>query len=328
MNSMIELPVYDDENLAACSCEQLIENMVRDEDRVPRNVIDECVRRGEQMLGALAPYAKPDDELEHEVDGYWWLRLHAIMMLGLMPGETAGILLVEYIRNMCRDEDMDLQEWFSGYFPALTRNKPAPVIALFRDMANNMKIDWYVRTNITDAVIADAQRQGESALEQALDWVAEFAASSEEDWEFRLSVGNTLLDFPRDRYRELLDKLAAEQSGFGVHFDKNDIDKAYTKNIDTPDWERFSDPWRFYEPREIANRQQRWQEEALYREEMSKELEELNELDELIDHGPYYQHHEPYQRETPRIGRNDPCYCGSGKKYKKCCLNKEREMLH
>ena len=25
------------------------------------------------------------------------------------------------------------------------------------------------------------------------------------------------------------------------------------------------------------------------------------------------------QRETPKIGRNDPCACGSGKKYKKCC---------
>lgn len=23
--------------------------------------------------------------------------------------------------------------------------------------------------------------------------------------------------------------------------------------------------------------------------------------------------------ETPRIGRNEPCVCGSGKKYKKCC---------
>ena len=22
------------------------------------------------------------------------------------------------------------------------------------------------------------------------------------------------------------------------------------------------------------------------------------------------------------VGRNDPCPCGSGKKYKKCCLNK------
>jgi hypothetical protein len=21
----------------------------------------------------------------------------------------------------------------------------------------------------------------------------------------------------------------------------------------------------------------------------------------------------------PKVGRNDPCYCGSGKKFKKCC---------
>ena len=26
-----------------------------------------------------------------------------------------------------------------------------------------------------------------------------------------------------------------------------------------------------------------------------------------------------YKRESPKIGRNDPCPCGSGKKYKKCC---------
>jgi hypothetical protein len=29
----------------------------------------------------------------------------------------------------------------------------------------------------------------------------------------------------------------------------------------------------------------------------------------------------PYIREEEKIGRNDPCPCGSGKKYKKCCLN-------
>ncbi len=28
---------------------------------------------------------------------------------------------------------------------------------------------------------------------------------------------------------------------------------------------------------------------------------------------------ETYRRSEPRIGRNDPCPCGSGKKYKKCC---------
>jgi len=27
-----------------------------------------------------------------------------------------------------------------------------------------------------------------------------------------------------------------------------------------------------------------------------------------------------------RIGRNDPCPCGSGKKYKKCCLGREEGL--
>ncbi|HTG14601.1 MAG TPA: SEC-C metal-binding domain-containing protein [Blastocatellia bacterium] len=25
------------------------------------------------------------------------------------------------------------------------------------------------------------------------------------------------------------------------------------------------------------------------------------------------------RNKGPRVGRNDPCPCGSGKKYKKCC---------
>lgn len=29
----------------------------------------------------------------------------------------------------------------------------------------------------------------------------------------------------------------------------------------------------------------------------------------------------PFKRDTPKVGRNKPCPCGSGKKYKKCCLN-------
>ncbi|HNI38027.1 MAG TPA: UPF0149 family protein [Pseudomonadales bacterium] len=30
---------------------------------------------------------------------------------------------------------------------------------------------------------------------------------------------------------------------------------------------------------------------------------------------------EPYRREQPKIGRNDPCFCSSGKKYKNCCIH-------
>ena len=39
-------------------------------------------------------------------------------------------------------------------------------------------------------------------------------------------------------------------------------------------------------------------------------------------HGPDCDHDHartPYVRDAPKIGRNDPCTCGSGKKFKKCC---------
>ena len=32
------------------------------------------------------------------------------------------------------------------------------------------------------------------------------------------------------------------------------------------------------------------------------------------------------RRAHPKIGRNDPCPCGSGKKYKNCCMNKDMEI--
>lgn len=35
-----------------------------------------------------------------------------------------------------------------------------------------------------------------------------------------------------------------------------------------------------------------------------------------------YSHHSEPIRKTPKAGRNDPCPCGSGKKFKKCCMNK------
>jgi hypothetical protein len=34
------------------------------------------------------------------------------------------------------------------------------------------------------------------------------------------------------------------------------------------------------------------------------------------------------RRAVSRLGRNEPCPCGSGKKYKRCCFEKDQERLH
>ena len=62
---------------------------------------------------------------------------------------------------------------------------------------------------------------------------------------------------------------------------------------------------------------------------MNTKTQESNSA-ELIEHevlghihGPHCNHThsrlEPLVRQTPKVGRNDECPCGSQKKYKKCC---------
>ena len=46
----------------------------------------------------------------------------------------------------------------------------------------------------------------------------------------------------------------------------------------------------------------------------AKKVKDKDRLGELIS--------APIRTEKAEPGRNDPCPCGSGKKYKKCCLNK------
>lgn len=69
-------------------------------------------------------------------------------------------------------------------------------------------------------------------------------------------------------------------------------------------------------------------------------LKEYNRLGQMCGNGYYYEKYpqeqikaqgtlisdgmdEPYVRGSKKIGRNDPCPCGSGKKYKHCCMNKQ-----
>ncbi|MBA1336040.1 MAG: Protein export cytoplasm protein SecA ATPase RNA helicase [Firmicutes bacterium] len=57
--------------------------------------------------------------------------------------------------------------------------------------------------------------------------------------------------------------------------------------------------------------------EAMMLSGMGEDQEDFidDEDGDFIFEGPQ----QPYVRETPKIGRNEPCPCGSGKKYKKCC---------
>ncbi len=54
-------------------------------------------------------------------------------------------------------------------------------------------------------------------------------------------------------------------------------------------------------------------------EETPREIRRRRKQQMIMDRGEGPQKARTMRREGPRVGRNDPCPCGSGKKYKKCC---------
>ena len=48
-------------------------------------------------------------------------------------------------------------------------------------------------------------------------------------------------------------------------------------------------------------------------------LLDVDEEEDYDDNESFYLPSSPVVRSEKKVGRNDPCPCNSGKKYKKCC---------
>lgn len=69
---------------------------------------------------------------------------------------------------------------------------------------------------------------------------------------------------------------------------------------------------------------------AHFRDERGRELRHherasfVRRDDRWYFHDGYTPKSAPVTRDAPKVGRNDPCPCGSGKKHKKCCAARAR----
>jgi hypothetical protein len=227
------------------------------------------------------------------------------------------------------------------YWTALLANKMDFAQGRLRQLAQDDSFPASERYHIFACLLAGSQDRPQE-LDNTLDFLADNLQALPKDEEARLLLADLLMNFPRARHRPLLDRLAKEQRKMPFkYFDTQDIREAYDRG-DYPQWERFSDPWWFYQPGQIAQRQLRWRRENSLQRGMTDEdifdleSDEFDSDDEAFFEDEFYDefgedalpprgnlmdYPDTYVRETPKVGRNDPCPCGSGKKYKKCCLH-------
>lgn len=308
---MNDIPDIAPDILANYTANQLIDLLATHEDRAPRALFDACVAQGDTMVATLVDYFRRMETMDPDDEAYdWWMNIHGFWLAGAIPGEAAGQLLLELLRRADQRDDFTL-DWVAGYMPWLFANKPDATAVQAQALAEDRCVGWYARCEAVDAVVGMAHGRSQASLESALDWLAGLVSNPDEDEDLRGLGGSLLMDFPRPRHRAMLDRLAAEQEiepKPGQIFNATDVEKAFARNSDKPRWFPRGTPWDFYDDAQITARQKRWREE----EERAARQEEIAALNRLYP--------ETYLRDMPKLGRNDPCHCGSGKKYKKCCL--------
>lgn len=279
-------------------------------------------KAGPRFIELMERYADGDDRSDRTRDALFFI-LH---MMGEMQETRAFPGLCRLIR------DSEAIDWILGDATTETLNQilistfdgdPAPLKAVIEDAA----ADQFVREAAFEALawhcrmgaISDGEMRayllhlhGHMQLQDEnvvwLGWVNAVSSLGYEDLapqaerlvdEFFLHVMD--VDDFRDDLRQTLED-PDRMARFAANHVGPFVDTVGTLST----WHGFSEEYR----------------EQLARGEGTDDgLSDLD--DQLVPRGwPSIMHGEPAINPTRDIGRNDPCPCGSGKKYKKCCLGK------
>jgi hypothetical protein len=317
---------------------QLFELITTRKDTLSLQVVDECVRRQHSMSPKLCTYLNDDRHWDAAEGGdKWWALVHCVFILGKMTGKSATTALLEVMARKASDPHAVIWEWLDAYWPALLANKSEFAIAPLTLIAQDASLPGLERYDACLCLLSFSFDKDLPQLEDTIDLVAKQIQFMPRNDESRYLCASLLLDFPRYRHRNLLNRLARDQRKIVFdYFSTKDISEAFARG-DMPEWIQFSDPWWFYQPGQIAERQLRWREQGagmVYPGEFNDDDFQLDEFEEFTptEFSDFDQHFfpgdypdlsdaEPHVRDAPKVGRNDPCPCGSGKKYKKCCLH-------
>ena len=123
-----------------------------------------------------------------------------------------------------------------------------------------------------------------------------------------LEKADAMLEMLTDEYAECLEGYLADSSNFGMA--KSMVMAEISAGYDMTDPDEMN---RFM---------------LAYNESLLEKFT-LNDVDDADDAmaspATLMQPVAPIRNESQRVGRNEPCPCGSGRKYKKCCLRKGAE---
>jgi hypothetical protein len=318
-------------NYAEKTTLELLDLLVKEEDRVTLEHIQELAARPDAIEPLRAWLADMDRWMEAE-HGEWWALYHAFTILSLTRRPELLDDLLEALKYAYLEEF----DWLQEISPAaLAQFGPAGIEQLTNFINSSREIprnsdttSWRSRASTALTRIALEHPTERPRIAEFI--IGRFTDPEETDETFLgFLIGDALmLDFERAKepLRAAFERNAVDESISGNYQQSLDWFAKFEKERA---WEYTQDLLKFYRPEEIARRQARWQREKEEEERQAKQQEskvlahrlgwDVPDEPAIPKEGYIPTSTGTVVREEAKVGRNDPCPCGSGKKYKKCC---------
>lgn len=300
------------------SAAELVDQLINEAEKVGTGLIGALVERGEEAAELLRVQLSDEENWYEGSYGKYWIVQHALAVLSLMKDQKSLPLILEMLPHAYFAD----HEPAIDFYAAAIANFGAPAIPdceefirKFRGAFQDNPDFSYCRYKVLLAMTLIA-RADESVRRRVTDFVIDLYEDENEDDETFLSF-SAPCPLALDPQRGLKAVEKAYQRGvmddtINGTFDQlshhwKAAPRKFLSDLDSP----LNKIEHFYSPKAI---------DAKVRSMKEPEDEKLYWGVPDLDLPTGFQFTEAGPLVNPvKIGRNDPCHCGSGKKYKKCC---------
>ena len=276
----------------------LVSELTPENDWPTPELLTAIMAQGDAMVTPLCQILT-DPEMEG------WSLHYAAYLLALHGSPQA----IPALANTFRLFDTDFLESTSDALSAFGEAGIESALAAARDPEPR----WYPRAMaITAAVEATRddtvlkERVAASLREMLADFVARQGSLTEDEIELVSSVVTDLSSLADPAARELIEAAFVAELVDELVIDRKDVQRAYGKGDAHPRREFKPHKWFENYPADYRRHQE---EEVKRAKEKERQKQKPRGLAKPV--------------AAPKLGRNDPCWCGSGKKYKQCHLQSD-----
>jgi uncharacterized protein YchJ len=256
--------------------------------------VESMLRRRDEALPFLIDIVKSDR--------YWrsdgveaWAPISAMHLLALIGGGEALDAVVYATYNYTEE----MGDWLTEDLPSILAHFGADAYGTLLSTVNDDRLEPFARNSAARALHA-ISRKDQNLRKQAVDALKN-AIMSEKDCLARTLLVDVLIEFKDPDtlqfVRSLFEKELIDTSTLTIE----EVEGVYAGEYDDILHRDDVDPM------------------DLFRK---KAVEYMTPVDSDMIRDEAKFHHGQQAAKKRKIGRNEPCPCGSGKKYKKCCLRK------